>query len=178
MLNYINGTITKILEASIVIDIGGLGINVIVNNPQGFKLNNRYILSTYLAIGEKDFKIIGFKTQAELDLFIKLLKIKGIGYKTILEIERYISPTEFINLIKENNPKPLLKIKGIGNKTIDSIFKEFKQIKANPLEKELLLSLKSLGYTSEEIREAIARTIYPVNITINDAIKLTLKSLS
>lgn len=178
MLKYLLGTITEKSAHSITIEVQGIGFTVIVRDLLDYELNKYYKIYTYLILGDKETKLIGFKSLDEYNLFSQLIKIKGIGVKSIFEIENSMTPIEFYNLIDSDNSKPLLKIKGIGVKTIDSIFKYFNKNKSYPFINEINSSLKSLGYSSDEIKQAMKLTIYPDNIQLNEAIRLTLKNIT
>ena len=107
---------------TIVNDIG-LAINV---GDINF-LSIKGLLYTHLVFNElTGFKLYGFVTPEERELFLNLLKVSGVGAKQALNITSNIKADAFITYIKNNDHKQLEKIKGIGSKTALKIVKKLK----------------------------------------------------
>ena len=79
MYAYLNGIIKDIESNYIVLDINGIGYLIYVANPYYYQIENSYKVYTYTHIREDEFSLYGFKSKEELDLFLKLISVKGLG---------------------------------------------------------------------------------------------------
>ena len=126
MYYYLKGTIEEILEDSIVIDVNGIGYQVLVSNPSDFVLYSVLTLYVYYVVREDEHYLVGFKTKEEKSFFEKLILVKGIGPRTAIGALSGISLNDFIAAIMNDDVKKLKKLPGIGPKAASQIILDMK----------------------------------------------------
>ncbi|HZW68879.1 MAG TPA: Holliday junction branch migration protein RuvA, partial [Pseudogracilibacillus sp.] len=81
MIAYLKGKLVFIQEESIIIDVGGVGYEVLCPNPFIFQksLDKELFIFTYHHVREDIAQLFGFKDEDEKYLFTKLISVSGIG---------------------------------------------------------------------------------------------------
>ena len=78
MINSIQGTVKAKSATNVVIDIGGISLEITISVPTGNLLpdiGKRLDLRTYLNVREDALELYGFSGESELELFKMLIKI-------------------------------------------------------------------------------------------------------
>ncbi len=170
MIAYLNGKVIKKTANYIISNISGVGykVEMTVRNIEKLNISQEVELWIYTFVREDAFRLIGFLTQEELELFEKLLQVSGVGPKVALAILE-IDYNQILNSI---NTKKIsdLKISGVGKKTLEKVQIElFGKIAVGDISKisstntlssqneELIDALGSLGYKNSEITQMIKR---------------------
>ena len=186
MYYYLKGTIEEILEDSIVVDVNGIGYQVLVSNPSDFVLYSVLTLYVYYVVREDEHYLVGFKTKEEKSFFEKLISVKGIGPRTALGALSGISLDEFIDAIMHDDVKKLKKLPGIGPKAASQIILDMKgtlvQIDAKSSPKILnenmeiaKQALLNLGFKAKEIDDYF-KQISDQNLSDKEYITLFLRN--
>jgi Holliday junction resolvasome, DNA-binding subunit len=93
MINFVRGQVHSILNDSLIVDVNGIGYQVLVSAREMSQIprpGQAVFLHTYLQILENEWKLYGFTHRGDLDLFLRLLAISGLGGQERVEyIERY-----------------------------------------------------------------------------------------
>jgi Holliday junction DNA helicase RuvA len=131
-----------------------------------------------LVVKEKEIELYGFLTMEEMELYSSLKHISGVGPKTAV----IFSEAKTLEKLKFNLENGINIPKGIGKKKLQKILLELtgkiKEVqKGQPKEDiEVYEALKTLGFTTVEIREALTNVSKDVK-GIEERIKETLKHL-
>jgi len=172
LIAYIKGILTYIQDDSVIVDVQGIGYEIICANPFVFQtsLNEEVTIHTYHHVREDMQVLYGFKNNDEKALFMKLISVSGIGPKGALAILGSINIPDFVAAIEREDDKYLTNFPGVGKKTSRQIILDLKgklttlfsiskpeETVAAELEvrneiKEAQEALKALGYTEREIR--------------------------
>lgn len=176
MIAYIRGNLTYIQEDSVVVDVHGVGYEVVCANPFVFQssLNKEVQINTYHYVREDIQVLYGFKNEDEKYLFTKLILVSGIGPKGALAILASVDVDEFVSAIEREDDKFLTSFPGVGKKTARQIILDLKGkltsmltisnqtaphegSETNGTEQlmEAQEALKALGYTEREIKAVI-----------------------
>ena len=165
MISCLRGFLYEIGQESIIIDLNGLGLEVILHQraladlpPAGESL----FLHTHLQVLENDFKLYGFLEKEELKLFKTLLGVSGMGAKGAMNILAALDPLGFYQAIASADEKTLIKIPGIGKKSAGRLIFELQQklpefsldpvgVQGGAMVEEVLQALESLGYGRSEV---------------------------
>lgn len=83
MIAMLKGTVFKIRHDSLILEVGGIGFEVFVGDTLDFRHGEELTLYTYLQNREDGQVLFGFKDESAHDLFIRLIKIKGIGQERL-----------------------------------------------------------------------------------------------
>lgn len=180
MYAYLNGIIKDIESNYIVLDINGIGYLIYVANPYYYQIENSYKVYTYTHIREDEFSLYGFKSKEELDLFLKLISVKGLGPKMALPILATGSIEGIMDAIDRENILYLKKFPKIGDKVARQIILDLKgklakTVTNNNINEELTEVLLALGYKNNDIKKVVASI--DSNLTIENQIKEALKLL-
>jgi Holliday junction DNA helicase RuvA len=168
MYEYLNGIVVNVNPAYIVVDVNGVGFLVNVANPYSFKLDVEQKVFVHQAVSENDQTLYGFKKAEDKELFLNLLKVKGIGPKSALAILANDDHTGLINAINSDNVSYLKKFPKIGPKAAQQIILDLKgkvtvenevgtlfelPTTSNTALDEALEALVALGYSEKEVKK-------------------------
>jgi len=196
MITHLRGTLIEKKAPRIVIDVNGVGYEVL--SPMSTfaqlpSLNESVILLTYLSISENAHQLFGFYQPEERDLFRALIKVNGIGPKLALTILSGMEPNEFVCCIKTQDTTKLKRIPGIGKKTAERLVIEIRDKLPNwqtePLTNlfnpgnlaaqsidDAISALTILGYKPAEAKKAVD-TVYQVDHNSEQLIRLALQQM-
>ena len=172
MIAYIKGQLEYIQEETIVIDVHGIGYEIICPNPFVFQasLKKELFIHTYHHVREDVQQLFGFKDEDEKYLFTKLISVSGIGPKSAIGILGSVNVPDFIAAVETEDEKYLTQFPGVGKKTARQIILDLKgklsglftitepnkmETTTNTMNEpdltEVQEALKALGYTQGEI---------------------------
>ena len=184
MFNYIKGTIKEINSNNVVVENNDIGYLVNVANPYIYKINDYEKIYLYNHVREDEFLLYGFKDKKELELFLKLLNVKGLGPKTLMPFFATESIFGIIDAINRENIKYLMKFPKVGEKLAKQIILDLKgkinielDFETKENENELILVLESLGYNKALIKNVIKEINQDESLEkqIKDSLKLLMK---
>ena len=185
MYGYIKGTIKDIESNYVIIDNNDIGYLIYVPNPYYYKLEEIYTIYTYNSVKEDEYSLYGFKNKEELNLFLKLISVKGLGPKMALPMLATGSINGIIDAIDRENILYLKKFPKIGDKVARQIILDLKG-KLNGAQMSLLTSsnndelvdaLVALGYKQADIKKVVKNVSQDISIEeqIKESLKLLLK---
>jgi Holliday junction DNA helicase RuvA len=183
MYGYIKGIIKEIESNYVIIDNHDIGYIIYVPNPYYYKENETYTIYTYTHIREDEYSLYGFSNKEQLNLFLKLIQVKGVGPKMALPMLATGSPEGIYDAIERENILYLKKFPKIGEKVARQIILDLKG-KVNGTQmslldsknsNELIEALLALGYKQADVKKII--TNVNMNLTIEEQIKEALKLL-
>lgn len=173
MIAYIRGKVSFIQEESIIVDVAGIGYEIICPNPFIFQsyLQKELFIHTYHHVREDVQLLYGFKDEDEKYLFTKLISVSGIGPKSAVNILGTVHVPEFIAAVENEDEKYLTQFPGVGKKTARQIILDLKGKLTNIISlegeavqnktetktslhlAEVKEALKTLGYSEREINQ-------------------------
>ena len=199
MIGYIKGVIEHIDQNVVTIDNFGIGYNIILtenNINKIFNIKTEVKIFTYLVVKENEIYLVGFLNKEELNIFLKLTTVSGVGTKSALALINLLSPYKISLAILSGDVNALAIGQGIGKKIAQRIVLELKdKIDANNFifkqtdelddfktnnEKNVddaIKALLQLGFSKTETFNAINKVKENTNDT-SQLIKLALKNLS
>lgn len=185
MYGYISGTIKDIESNYVIIDNNGIGYMIYVANPYYYQIDNKYLIYTYNSIREDEYSLYGFKNKEELNLFLKLISVKGLGPKMALPMFATGSINGIIDAIDRENILYLKKFPKIGDKVARQIILDLKgKLNSGQISlldskdnNELVDALVALGYKQADIKKIVKSVNSDLSIEnqIKEALKLLLK---
>ena len=174
MIAYLKGILTYINDETIIVDVNGIGYEVVCANPFAFQssLNESIHVYTYHHVREDMQVLYGFKNESEKELFKKLISVSGIGPKSGLAIQGNVDVDSFVLAVEREDEKFLTQFPGVGKKTARQIILDLKgkltdltYEKVDEQEDKKQPSLQqmsdvedaliALGYTPHEIRPVL-----------------------
>ena len=168
MIATLRGEITQIEDNALIIEIGGVGLRVLVPTPlRGrMKVGEKLFLYTHLVVRETELSLYGFESQADRDLFNLLLGVDGVGPKASLSVLSTMNIESVQRAIFGDEPELLSRVPGVGKKTAQKIALYLKD-RLKPIDtlatvatmsntdSEVLAALTALGYSVVEGQSAI-----------------------
>ena len=181
MIYFLKGKIVLAENDSVVIDVNGVGYQALVSHLDEYQVGEEVLMYTYNVVREDENYLIGFKDIEEKKVFLSLIKVKGLGPKTVINALSATTPNDVINAISSNNVAFLKKLPGLGAKAAGQIILDLKGeltgSKGNPKQyEEVYDALKSLGFKGAAIDRVLA-TINEPNATTEDILRIALSRL-
>ena len=178
MISFLKGKVIAREENSIVIlTPSGIGFKVFVPYPE--KIKDEIFVSHVSDSREQN--LFGFLTFEELTLFEKLIKLPGIGPKSILSLFRYYTPSELYKAIE--NKEDLI-VKGVRKKILKDIVNFLsKDIEESYLKEdefsEAVKVLLSLGFEKDKVYDIVrkVRRKKGKELKVDEIVKLALKEI-
>jgi Holliday junction DNA helicase RuvA len=194
MYAFIEGKISEINPATVVIDCHGVGydISISVNTFSLIKDLKECRLLTHLAVREDAMVLFGFAHENERMLFRHLISVSGVGAGTARLILSSLNPEEVTDAIVSGNVGLLQRVKGIGGKTAQRIIidlrdklgkgsgtREFLGSPHNTGKEEALSALSMLGFNKTLAEKTIDKILKEEGstLTVEELIKRALKIL-
>ena len=129
MITFLKGTLTDALPTQAVVDVNGIGYEVLIPLSSFEKLpglGQAVTLKTQLVVREDSQTLYGFATDAERELFKMIQGVSGIGPRLALNVLSGMNVTSFKGAIGDGDVKRLSSINGIGKKTAERMVLELK----------------------------------------------------
>lgn len=199
MIAYVKGVLAVVEQDSIIIDKGGIGINI--NVPVSIistlpSIGSEVKVFTYTYVREDAIALYGFMTMDDLDVFKLLINVNGVGTKTALGILSAITPNELRLAVISADYKTITKAPGIGKKSAERIVLELRDKVKMVIEDDsyiavdsgdvaksdsvniALEALVSLGFSYGEAAKAVKQVDNYEEMDDESLIKAALKHLS
>lgn len=191
MIAHLDGRITEKLPTSIIIDVHGIGYEVIISAPDAETINlgDQLKFYTYHAVRDNAEELYGFSSLAAKRLFEMLISVNGVGPKAAIAILSLGTPEEVRNAIANTDSAFIAKAAGVGQKSAERVIVDLRDrvgipshygattthfiAPATPND-EALDALIALGFPLKEATESLAK-IDP-NLSTEERIRLALKS--
>src|SRR3954466_6698230 len=130
MITFLNGTLASALPTQAVVDVAGVGYEVLIPLSSYDRLplvGQPVPMLTHLHVREDAHILYGFMTAPERDLFRLLVNnVSGIGPKLALAVLSGMSVGNFKAAVVNSDIAAISKISGLGKKTAERIVLELK----------------------------------------------------
>ena len=193
MYEYLNGELAHILPTAIVVDVHGVGYQVVFAHPYRLQasLKKQIKVLVQQVVREDSITLYGFISSEERELFQRLISVSGIGPKSAMSILANDDTEGFVNAVESGNVTYLTKFPGVGKKTAQQIILDLKgKFEAVPEEttkavvstnqatlEEAKEALLGLGYSAKEITKIWKSLEAAAPSTTQEALKVAFKLL-
>ncbi len=204
MIAFLKGEIADLTEGSVVLDVNGVGYEVLVPGQLLSMLEgigSRVKLYTYMQVREDAVVLFGFLTKDDLQMFRLLTGVSGVGPKAGLNILSTLGVDDLRFAILADDVKRIAKTPGIGAKTAQKIILELKDkldlqdvfekksasgqitpeaaaAAGSQVVQEAVEALVALGYGSTEALKAV-RSVQPgEDMDVETVLKEALKRMA
>ena len=168
MIATLRGEISQIEDGAVVLEVGGVGLRVLVPAPlrERLKVGEAAFLFAHLVVREDALTLYGFDAAADRELFNLLLGVDGIGPKAALSVLSTLNLDTVHRAVMNDEADVLARVPGVGRKTAQKIVLHLHdRLKpAGGLERiaalsdadgEVLAALTALGYSVVEAQTAV-----------------------
>ena len=190
MIAHLKGILEEKFGTSLIIDVSGVGYEVVVSalDFENLNLNDSIKLYTYHKISETDETLFGFTTLAAKKLFELLISVNGIGPKAAMSILSLATPEEVRNAIANADSAFVSKAAGVGKKSAERVIVDLSDKVGLPTHygatlartphapqesDEALDALIALGFPLKEATLALEHV--DPNLPVDERIRLALK---
>ncbi len=175
MIAFLVGTIEEKRENSLIMDVNGVGYELIISNNTLASLpmeGETAKVLTYLQVGENvGVCLYGFATEEEKELFMKLITVSGVGPKSAITVLSGMKISDLLVSIVSGDSNALSKIKGLGKKSAERICLELKdKVTSHGLPLLDAINMPE-DYNENALNDAVA-TLISLGINKNEAYRL------
>jgi Holliday junction DNA helicase RuvA len=197
MIAYLKGTVEKIAENSIIVDVNGIGYHVIcsartINEARNYA--GVIHIFTVLNVREDSWTLYGFISEQERFWFNTLTSVQGVGGKVAVAILSALSDEDIYNAFLAGNKNMFTRADGVGQKLATRIITELKEKivgkidlniqMATPTAVEssvlgdVISALSNLGYQKADILRVVSSLKLDSDIGFDVLLKRVLSKLS
>jgi len=198
MISTLSGTIRSLSQDKLVIEVGGVGLSVLINpsTSLGLTLGAQTTLYTSLVVREDSLTLFGFLSEEVRNLFELVQTVSGVGPKVALSIMGALTPEDLARAISQEDTSAIERVPGIGKKGAQRMILELKGKLSDlssgatykghqpPWREQLLSALVSLGFSPKESDSAISYVVNdlhgndqdPATMALSELLKLALAS--
>jgi holliday junction DNA helicase RuvA len=186
----VRGQIQARATDSVVIEVGGIGLRVLVPASTLARLGavgEEAHLQTHLYVREDNLALYGFATADERELFELLMTVSGVGPRLALALLSGASVDSLRVAIATGNSDSLTGIPGIGRKLAARLVLELKgkvemqgagaatAMVGATADSEVLAALTGLGYSAADAQRAIQALPKGDGLSVEEKIVLALQ---
>lgn len=130
MISYLKGTVEKISDNSIVLDVNGVGYSVLCSSKTISEAQERkgapVCIYTVLNVREDAWTLFGFISERERFWFNTLVSVQGVGGKVAIAILSVLSDDDIYNAFLNQDKTMFTRADGVGPKLATRIVSELK----------------------------------------------------
>ena len=191
MIGHLRGTVTEKSGNTVIIDVNGVGYEVMVPTPdyEAATLNEERKFYTYHAVRENSEELYGFSSLTAKKIFELLISVQGVGPKAGIAIMSLAEAEEVRNAIANGDIAFISKASGVGKKSAERVIVDLKDKVGIPSKygatevkygravssepDEALDALIALGFPLKEATAALENV--DATLPVEERIKLALK---
>lgn len=182
MISRVKGNIIEVGQERIVVDVGGIGYEVLVPNPllESLRKDEQTELLTYHLVRETAQELYGFADAEAKRLFEQLLAVSGIGPKSALAIMSLGNQNRLRQAIAGEDVAYVASASGVGKKSAERVVVELRDKVGEFLDHgegaggdDATAALIALGYNTVQAAQAlhgIERDL-PTETRVKEALK-------
>ena len=189
MIAHISGKIVEKFAGSVIVDVAGVGYEVIVptNEFERAVLGDDIKFYTYHNITDRSQELFGFSSLAAKKLFELLITVQGIGPRAGIAIMSLGETEDVRNSIACEDAKFIQKASGVGKKSAERVILDLKDKVGMAISKpdgvgdsiilasdEALEALIALGFNLNDATKALEQI--PRDLLTEERITLALKA--
>ncbi len=153
---------------SIVVDVGGVGLQVYVPTAlrAGLHPGESVSLHTYLVVREDALILYGFESKEGREYFSLLLGANGVGPRLALGVLNSLTPDAIRRAVFHEQDEVFARVPGVGKKTAQKILLHLQDripaeagleplSRLSDIDGEVLAALTTLGYSVVEAQAAL-----------------------
>jgi holliday junction DNA helicase RuvA len=191
MIASLNGKVTQIEANSIVVEVGGVGVQVFVpaHLREQLRRGESVYLYTQLIVRQDALALYGFENDEGREFFSLLLTVNGVGPRMALAILSTLTTDTIRRAVFNEQPEIFNRVPGVGKRTAQKIlFSLQDRIAAveglEPIaaltdtDTEVLTALTTLGYSVVEAQAALQSIPRDAPADVEERLRLALQYFS
>lgn len=167
MIGRLRGSLVAMRPTGVLVDVAGVGYEIAMTPETMASLpsvGEEIVVHTHLQVREDDMSLYGFSTSADRDLFRVVISASGVGPRVGMALLATLDADQLRRAIATEDVTALSRAPGVGKRSAQKIILELRP-KLADAEADLVKgagpsqvrqALENLGYSPEEISEAVA----------------------
>ena len=182
MIAYLKGEVLEIQKESLILLCGAVGYEVHCsqNTLQELQVRQEVNLFVYTSVTENSFRLFGFISLFEKQVFCLLLIVKGVGPAMATKILSGDTPENILSAIQQADIQTLCRLPKVGKKLAEEIVFKLKQkvmqINVPSSHVQIRSMLSNLEFKDSDIQEVLAEL--PSTIDVEEGVRRCLRELS
>ncbi len=129
MFQYLRGIATEILSDRVILEVGGVGFELICSSKtlEKIRRGREHILYTHLYLAEGIMCLYGFHSTEEREMFRNLIGVSRIGPKIAIAVLSKMNPSEISSAVLTESLEAFKMVPGLGGKSSQRIIMELKE---------------------------------------------------
>jgi len=187
MIAHLKGKITEKSGSTVVIDVNGVGYEVVLSSVDAeYYTNDEEVkVYTYHHVREQSDELYGFSSLEGKKLFELLITVQGVGPKAAMSILSLGAPVEVREAIAGSDSKFLSKASGVGKRSADRVIVDLvdkvgfvastdvSALTSKPRSDEALEALMALGLPLRDATEALEQV--DSSLSVEERVRQALK---
>ena len=204
MIAYLKGIIAEVTPTRLVLEVNNIGYEIFISAREASELPGRgeeVKIYTYFNVREDAMQLFGFQSEDDLEMYMLLLNVNGVGPKAALGILSVLTADDVRFAVLSDDAKAIAKAPGIGMKTAKKLILELKDkftleeafekklengasgaepgaIVESDAKTEAIQALTALGYANSDALRAVRRAEITEDMDTETILKLALKQLA
>ena len=141
MFDSIHGRLLHAEPTRVVVQAAGIGYEIAVPLSTYETLpapEAEVTLLLHLVVRETEWRLFGFATPGERDVFRALLRVNGVGPTMAAGLLSGFTPSDLCRAVTQGDVRALTKVKGVGRKTAERIVVELRDVVADVVADDLV----------------------------------------
>ncbi len=128
MIAFLEGEVTEVLETSVVMHVGGFGVEVLAPSSTlgQCRVGEQTRLRTALLVRDEQPTLYGFHDRDMLTVFRRLLEVSGVGPKVAIGVLSALPVQLIASAVANSDPGLLTSAPGVGKRTAERIVVELR----------------------------------------------------
>jgi Holliday junction DNA helicase RuvA len=191
MIASISGKVSAIESNSLVVDLGGIGVQVFVpvSLKERLHTGEGVFLFTTLVVRQDALSLYGFDTRENREYFNLLLTVNGIGPRLALSVLSTLSPDAIRRAIFHEQAEVFSRVPGVGKKNAQKIMLTLQDkikapeglepiVRISDADAQVLEALTTLGYSVVEAQAALQSIPSDAPQDVEERLRLALQYFS
>lgn len=168
MISSLKGRVSEVEKGIVVVEVGGVGLEVHVPTPflEQLRRGESAQFYTHLVVRQDALSLYGFETPEGREFFIILVSVSGVGPRMALTMLSVLEPDTIRRAVFNEQEEVFRRVPGIGKKTAQKIVLFLQDripsveglepmMAISDVDTEVLGALTSLGYSLVEAQAAL-----------------------
>lgn len=189
MIAAVRGTVLAIAGSNVIIEVGGVGLQVAVTPSHALELRigAEASMRTALIVREDELALYGFADQDSREIFDLLRGVSGVGPKSAMAVLAALTPADIASAVAREDDSAFRKVSGVGPKTAKLIIVSLAGkvhvasstrtgSAASPtISENVLVALVGLGWSERVAAQAVDDAIAAASETERDSVPTLLR---
>ncbi len=175
MIAFVRGTVTEVDDVSVVVDVGGVGLELLAPTATlaRCQAGQEVTLRTQLIVRDEQPTLYGFHDPDQITVFRRLLDVTGVGPKVALSVLSTLQVSLIATAVSNQDAGLLTAAPGVGKRTAERIVLELRDRLPESLlagagvgrpalagaGEDAVAALLALGYRESQVKGVVAELV-------------------